>query len=73
MGTYSIQHYSAKYVDAFWLFLCVHCGVNGTKTSNTVIRPFFFLDKTSIDYFNISKINVKLKHEFTAHFQKHLH
>ena len=27
MGTYSIQHLSAQIIEAFWLFLCLNCGV----------------------------------------------
>ena len=42
MGTYNIQHHSAKSVEAFWLFLCLNCGVYDTITSNAVYRLFLF-------------------------------
>ena len=55
-----IQCYFAMSADAFWL-LFLHCNVYDTYTSKV------------IDYVNILKINVRLKHLFSAHFQKILH
>ena len=37
---YSIQHHSAKSVEAFRLFSCLNYGVYDTITSNAVSRRF---------------------------------
>ena len=58
MGTNSIQHLSAQLNEAFWLFLCLNCGVYETISPKEFID--FFLLKV-IDNFNISKINVKFE------------
>ena len=70
MGKYSIQHQSAKSVDAYLLFLCLVCDLYDTITSNAVSRLFLI---NSINSFNISKLNVKFQYQFTAPFQKHQH
>ena len=65
MGTYSIQHLSAQINEAFWLFLCLNCGVYDAMLPKEFID--FFLLKV-IDNFKISKINVKFEHQFIAPF-----
>ena len=65
MGTYSIQHLSVQINEAFWLFLCINCGVDDAMLLKKFID--FFLLKV-IDYFKISKINVKFEHLFLAPF-----
>ena len=65
MGTYSIQHLSAQTNKAFWLFLCLNCGVYDAMLLKEFID--FFLLKV-IDNSKISKINVKFAHQFIAPF-----
>ena len=65
MGTYSTQHHSAQLNEAFWLFLCLNCGVYDTISPKEFID--FFKLKV-IDNFNISKINVKFDYQFIAPF-----
>ena len=65
MGTCSIQHLSAQINEAFWLFLCLNCGVFDAMLPNEFI-DFFYLKV--IDHFKISKINVKFEHQFIAPF-----
>ena len=63
MCTYNIQHLSAQMNEAFWLFLCLNCGVYDAMLTKEFID--FFLLK-AIDNFKISKINVKFEHQFIA-------
>ena len=40
MGTYSIQHLSSQINEAFWLFLCLNCGVYGAMLPKEFIDFF---------------------------------
>ena len=65
MGTYSIQHLSAQINEAFWVFLCLNCGVYDAM----LLKEFIdFFELKVIDNFKISKINVKFEQQFTAPF-----
>ena len=65
MGAYSIQHLSAQSVEAFWLVLCLNCGVYDIISATEFID--FFKLKV-IDNFNILKIKVKFENKFTGSF-----
>ena len=68
MGAYSIQHLSTQSVEAFWLILCLNCGVYDTISVAEFLDFLWFKVTDVTDNFSISKINVKFENQFTAPF-----
>ena len=50
-GYISIQHLSAQSVEAFWLFLCLNCGVYNTISVTEFIDFFQIKSNWKLQYF----------------------